>query len=109
MQTTIQALFVEAIPMARQLICRHTEALGGVPSIGESVTTDNGNSIIDVAGLSFLAPATLETSLNQLPGAVCNGVFARRRPDVCITAGTDGISVQTLGTKDLLLPDSRLL
>ena len=88
------ALPIEVIPMATQLMCRRITALGGVPSIREGVITDNGNVIIDVIGLSFADPTALETVLNQLPGAVCNGIFARRRADICITAGVDGIRVQ---------------
>lgn len=88
------ALPIEVIPVATQLICRRIMALGGVPSVRGGVTTDNGNSIMDVVGLSFADPVALETLLNQLPGAVCNGVFARRRADICITAGVGGIQVQ---------------
>ncbi len=89
------ALPIEVIPMATQLIYRRIVALGGVPSIRAGITTDNGNSIIDVTGLSFVDPVALETALNQLPGVVCNGVFALRRADICITAGAEGVSVQS--------------
>ena len=89
------ALPIEVIPMATQLMCRRITALGGVPSIRGGVITDNGNAIIDVVGLSFADPVALETVLNQLPGAVCNGVFARRRADICITADVSGIRVQS--------------
>ncbi len=85
---------IEVIPMATQFICRRVVALGGVPSIREGVTTDNGNSIVDLIGLSFAEPVALETALNQWPGAICNGIFALRRPDLCITSGADGVSVQ---------------
>ncbi len=102
------ALPIEVIPMATQLICRRVVDLGGVPSIRAGITTDNGNSIIDVTGLSFVDPVALETSLNQLPGAICNGVFALRRADVCITAGTEGVCVQTFGAQPMRLPGSRL-
>lgn len=84
---------IEVIPMATNLICRRIVALGGVPSIRTGITTDNGNTIVDVVGLSFVDPVGLETALNQLPGAVCNGVFALRRADICIVAGPYGISV----------------
>lgn len=70
-------------------------ALGGVPSIRAGARTDNGNSIIDVTGLSFVNPVALEIALNQLPGAVCNGVFALPRADIYITAGAAGVSVQS--------------
>ena len=87
--------------MATQLIFRRVMALGGLPSIRAGILTDNGNSIIDVTGLLFAYPIALETELNQLPGAVCNGVFARRRADVSITAGTDGILVQPAQHKEV--------
>ena len=86
---------IEVIPMATGLVCRRIMVLGGVPSIRAGVRTDNGNSIIDVTGLSFVDPVAVEVALNQLPGAVCNGVFALRRADVCITAGATGVSVQS--------------
>ena len=86
---------IEVIPMATNLICRRILALGGVPSVRVGITSNNGNSIIDVTGLSFVDPVALEAALNQLPGAVCNGVFALRRADVCITARTGGVSVQS--------------
>jgi len=85
---------IEVVPMATQLICRRVVALGGVPSIRVGVTTDSGNSIVDVVGLSFADSAAMESALNQWPGAVCNGMFALRRAHVCITSGADGVSVQ---------------
>lgn len=88
------ALPIEVIPMAASLICRRIATIGGNPLVRTGIKTDNGNSIVDVTGLSFADPVALESSLNQLPGAVCNGVFARRRPDVCITASAEGVVVQ---------------
>jgi ribose 5-phosphate isomerase A len=85
---------IEVIPMAVRLVSRRLEVMGGAPTIRSGVTTDNGNLVLDVRGLSFANPIALETALNQLPGAVCNGVFALRSADVCITAGEAGVSIQ---------------
>lgn len=88
------ALPIEVIPMATSLLCRRLVSMGGSPTVRSGVKTDNGNSIIDVTGLNFVDPIALEMALNQLPGAVCNGVFAIRRADVCISAGSAGIQIQ---------------
>ena len=58
--------------------------LGGRPVLREGVVTDNGNVILDVHGLAIVDPAALESELNQLPGVVTNGLFARRPADVLL-------------------------
>lgn len=49
--------------------------------------TDNGNQITDIHNLQITDPEKLERELNQLPGVVCVGLFARRRADVVIVGG----------------------
>ncbi len=79
---------VEVIPMARSLVAREIVAMsGGRPVWREGVTTDNGNWVLDVHGLSIVDPIALETALNQLPGVVSVGLFARRPADVVIVGG----------------------
>jgi ribose 5-phosphate isomerase A len=78
---------VEVIPMARSLVGRKIVALGGQPVWREGVTTDNGNWILDVHNLRIVDPLGLERELNQIPGVVTNGLFARRAADVVISAG----------------------
>ena len=79
---------VEVIPMARSLVAREILALtSGQPVWREGVTTDNGNWVLDVHGLSIVDPVALETALNQLPGVVSVGLFARRAADVVIVGG----------------------
>ncbi|MGQ0657380.1 MAG: ribose-5-phosphate isomerase RpiA [Chromatiales bacterium] len=85
---------VEVIPMARSYVGRQLAKLGGQPALRTGFTTDNGNLIIDVHNLQILDPAKLETELNQIPGVVCNGIFARRPADVLLV-GTDQ-GVQTI-------------
>jgi ribose 5-phosphate isomerase A len=79
---------VEVIPMARSLVAREILArTGGQPVWRDGVTTDNGNVILDVHGLSIVDPVGVERELAQIPGVVCVGLFARRPADVVIVGG----------------------
>lgn len=79
---------VEVIPMARSLVAREIVALtGGQPVWRDGVVTDNGNLILDVHNLSITDPVKLEQQLNQIPGVVTVGLFARRPADVVIVGG----------------------
>jgi len=82
---------VEVIPMARSYIARELVKLGGQPRLREGFTTDNGNVILDVYGLSIVDPVSLETAINQLVGVVTNGLFARRGADVLLLGTADGV------------------
>ena len=76
---------VEVIPMARSLVAREVLAItGGQPVWREGVNTDNGNWVLDIHGLSITDPVALEARLNQIPGVVSVGLFARRKADVVI-------------------------
>jgi ribose 5-phosphate isomerase A len=79
---------VEVIPMARSLVAREILAMtGGQPVWRQGVTTDNGNWILDVHGLMITEPLALEAALNQIPGVVSVGLFAKRPADVVIVGG----------------------
>jgi len=82
---------VEVIPMARRGVERALARLGGEPRLREGFTTDNGNLILDVHGLSIADPAGLECELNQLPGVVTNGLFSRRRADLLLIGADAGV------------------
>lgn len=82
---------VEVIPMARAQVTRQLAKLGGQPRLREAFVTDNGNLIIDLAGLSIAAPQELETAINQIVGVVTNGLFAHRGADVLLLASPDGV------------------
>ena len=82
---------VEVIPMARSLVARQVVKLGGRPVLREGFVTDNGNVILDVHGLAITDPAGLESELNQLPGVVTNGLFARRPADVLLLGSPGGV------------------
>jgi len=49
---------------------------------------DRDRDVVDVHGLSITDPEGLETALNQIPGVVSVGLFARRRADVVIVGAT---------------------
>lgn len=79
---------IEVIPMARSLVARAIVAsTGGQPVWREGVVTDNGNWVLDVHGLAIVDPVGLERELNQIPGVVGVGLFARRAADVVIVGG----------------------
>lgn len=78
---------VEVIPMARSHVARRLVDLGGQPVWRQGVVTDNGNWILDVHNLSITDPLAMERELNQIPGVVSVGLFARRPADVVIVGG----------------------
>ena len=79
---------VEVIPMARSLVAREILAsTGGQPVWRQGVVTDNGNVVLDVHNLRIADPVALETAINQIPGVVSGGLFARRPADVVIVGG----------------------
>ena len=86
---------IEVIPMARSKIARHIEQAGCEARYREGFVTDNGNHILDVHGLSITRPVEFEGELNQLPGVVTVGLFARRPADVLIIGSDEGVRTLT--------------
>ena len=82
---------VEVIPMARGLVARALVQLGGAPEWRQGFTTDNGNIILDVHNLNITHPLALERAMNNVAGAVCNGLFAANRADLAFVAGPTGV------------------
>ena len=82
---------VEVIPMARSLVGRALVELGGDPEYRQGVVTDNGNLILDVHGMSINDPKALELAINQIPGVVTCGLFAKRPADVLLLASDTDI------------------
>jgi ribose 5-phosphate isomerase A len=85
------------IPMARSYVARQLVLLGGRPAWRMGFTTDNGNAILDVHGLSIADPVALEAHIRGIVGVVTVGLFARRGADV-ILLGTDA-GVRTIGLR----------
>jgi len=82
---------VEVIPMAAAQVSRHLRALGGEPRLRAGIVTDNGGHIIDVSGLFITDPPALEALINQWPGVVSVGIFARNKASVCLLGTPDGV------------------
>jgi ribose 5-phosphate isomerase A len=82
---------VEVIPMARSHVGRELSRLGGRPELRQGFTTDNGNLILDVRGLSITDPVGLEAQINQIVGVVASGLFARRGADVLLLGMPEGV------------------
>ena len=90
---------VEVIPMAQAVVSRALKAMGATPILrlkeGVPYVTDNGCFIIDAAGLRITQPAILEQQINDLPGVVTNGLFARKGANVCLLGMADGVKTMT--------------
>ena len=86
---------IEVIPMARSAVARKLVSLGGDPVYREGVVTDNGNVILDVYNLNILNALELEKTINDIPGVVCNGIFALNKADIAVVATDNGIEERT--------------
>lgn len=82
---------VEVIAMALPQVARRFEALGGRAVQRAGVVTDNGHPLLDVHGLQIADPLALETEINQWPGVVTVGIFARHRAQTCLLGAADGV------------------
>ena len=82
---------IEVLPAARAHVAREMVKRNARPVLREGFRTDNGNPILDVHDLDLRAPADLERELNQIPGTLANGIFARRPADVLLVADDEGV------------------
>ena len=85
---------VEVIPMAKSLVARELTKLGGLPELRHDFVTDNGNLILDVHNLRILDPVDIESQINNIPGVVTNGIFAKRSADVMIIGNESGPEIK---------------
>lgn len=86
---------VEVIAMSAAQIARRFKALGGEATLRPGVLTDNGNPILDVRGLRITDPLAMETEINQWPGVVTVGIFARHKAQVCLLGTAEGVKTLT--------------
>lgn len=82
---------VEVLPMAVSQIQRRFAKLGATATVREGVITDNGQLILDVQGLRIGDPLAFETEVNQWPGVVTVGIFARHRAGTCLLGTPAGV------------------
>jgi ribose 5-phosphate isomerase A len=82
---------VEVVAMALPQVARRFAALGGKAQPRDGVLTDNGHPLLDVRGLHIIDPAALEAEVNQWPGVVTVGIFARHRARLCLLGTAEGV------------------
>ena len=90
---------VEVIPMAvssvarslRKLLARRIKARWGGDPVERDFTTDNGNRILDVKGLSITEAKAMELEMSAMAGVVTCGLFAARPADVLLLGTADGV------------------
>ena len=70
---------------------RFAAAYGGQARVRDGVRSDNGQSILDVHGLRITDPLAMETEVNQWPGVVTVGIFARHRASLCLLGTAQGV------------------
>jgi ribose 5-phosphate isomerase A len=75
---------LEVLPMARSFVARAILKLHGQPRYRDGFKTDNGNIILDIFDWKIEQPIKMEETLNNIPGIVCNGIFAVRPADLII-------------------------
>ena len=90
---------VEVIPMAAKRVMAQFAAMGGNGAVrmkdGQPLVTDNGQWIVDVAGLTIKEPLAFEAEVSQWPGVVTVGVFAYQRAQVCLLGTAAGVKTLT--------------
>jgi len=84
---------VEVIPMARAYVEREMTKRGARPQLRPGFSTDNGNQILDLHGLTITEPASMEAEINQIAGVVTNGLFALRCADVLLLGTPQGVRI----------------
>ena len=86
---------IEVIPMAAAHIARRVRAIGGEPVLRAGVVTDNGGHLLDARGLAISDPEGLEREINQWPGVISVGIFARNRATLCLLGTPTGVRSMT--------------
>ena len=59
------------------------------------ISKSNGNVILDVHNLEIMEPVKLEQELNDIPGIVTVGIFAKRPADVLMLGTPEGVKTLT--------------
>jgi ribose 5-phosphate isomerase A len=99
------ALPVEIIPLAKGIVTRELEKLGGKVSLRLAKTTradlnqtpsaafvtDNGAWILDVAGLQIADPITMEAQIDQIAGVITVGLFAKEKANILLVSNASGV------------------
>jgi ribose 5-phosphate isomerase A len=87
------AVPVEVLPFACGSVIKHLADLGGVPAVrcgvkkDGPVISDNGNFVIDCAFGMIGEPEQLEELLNNIPGVMGCGIFAKMTGKTTVVVG----------------------
>ena len=84
---------LEVIGMAAAQVTRRLAALGARVLPRTGFVSDNGHPILDAHGLVITDPAALECEINQWPGVVTVGIFARHRAQLCLLGTPQGVQL----------------
>ena len=93
---------LEVLPMAVRPVMRAVETLGGEPALRMAahkdgpVITDQGNMVVDVRFAGIDDPGGMESTLNNMPGILENGLFVGLATEILIgsISGQDRIEVE---------------
>lgn len=95
------AIPVEVIPHSVEFVMIELAEMAAAEVVVRSavkkdgpVITDNGNLVIDVRFKEF-DPDLLESRLNNIPGVIDNGIFAKYRPHEVIIGESTGVRTMT--------------
>ena len=87
----------------KPLSSRLAALYGGSPVLrtreGKPFITDNGNYILDIAGLAIEDPRRMEAEINQLAGVVTVGLFARQGASICLLGTGEGVKTLHFETR----------
>jgi ribose 5-phosphate isomerase A len=92
---------VEVLPDARPLVERRVGAIDGEPELRSAqrkdgpVVTDNGNLVLDCDFGTIEDPASLATSIAEIPGVVAHGLFVDLA-DALVVGTDDGVEEVSL-------------
>jgi len=84
---------IEVIRDARSAIAREIIQMGAKPVFREGFLTDHGNQIIDIHNLKIKVPFEMEGLLNNIPGIVENGIFAKRKADILLISSKEKVEI----------------
>ncbi len=84
---------VEVIEVARSAVSRELMKMGGKPIYRAGFISDNGHQIIDIHNLPIDIPYELEEKINNIPGVVENGIFAKNSASVILCATDNAIQL----------------
>ncbi|MFH4356292.1 MAG: ribose-5-phosphate isomerase RpiA [Neisseriaceae bacterium] len=88
---------VEVLPYARSMVSRKMVSLGGRPELRIGYVTESGNQIIDVYGLELSEPLAMENQINEIPGVVENGIFAKYPAHLLLIADDEKVELKRIG------------